>query len=293
MRRREDARLQDASMRFGWVAAALCAMVVFTASANRASASEPVLSIEIGAAKHNFTRTQLLDSPWVTQIDVARDESYKRPMHYHAIPMDRLLAGMDLPSDQILEAVAMDGFAGMLPADLALRPGADAARAYLAIELPDAPWPPLSGKSVSAGPFYVVWTNPEASGIRSEQWPYQVTAIRGADSPAKRWPELSVDPSLPVADPIRAGQTLFSTQCLVCHQLNGAGTANVGPDLNRPENPTEYFQNGALKRYIRSPAALRHWPTMQMQGFDKDALSDREIDEVIAYLAHMAGRKTQ
>ena len=83
------------------------------------------------------------------------------------------------------------------------------------------------------------------------------------------------------------------TQCLVCHQLNGAGSANVGPDLNRPENPTEYFQGEALHRYIRSPAALRHWPTMQMQGFDKDALSDHEIEEIIAYLRHMASRKAQ
>lgn len=287
-------------MRFGWVAiarraagAALCAMLLLTAGANRASASEPVLIIEIGAAKHSFTRKQLLEMPFVIEIDVARDATYKRPMHYHAIPMDRLLAGMDLPTDQILEAVATDGFIGMLPADLVLRPGADAARAYLAIESPDAPWPPLSGKSVSAGPFYVVWTKPEASGIRTEQWPYQVAAVRSADSPAKRWPELSVDPSLPADGPVRAGQILFVTQCLVCHQLNGAGSANVGPDLNRPENPTEYFQTEALKRYIRSPAAIRHWPTMQMQGFDKDALSDHEIELIIAYLRHMAGRKPQ
>jgi mono/diheme cytochrome c family protein len=287
-------------MRCGWVAiaslvgrAGLCAIVLLIARASSARASEPELSIEIGATKHSFTRKQLLESPFVTEIDVTRDATYKRPMRYHAIAIGRLLAGMDLPKDQVLEAVATDGFIGMLPADLVLHPGADAARAYLAIELTDAPWPPLAGRTVSAGPFYVVWTRPEASGIRTEQWPYQVAAIRGADSPAKRWPELSVDPSLPAGDPIRAGQTLFVTQCLVCHQLNGAGSANVGPDLNRPENPTEYFQGEALQRYIRSPAALRHWPTMQMQGFDKDALSDHEIEEIIAYLRHMAGRKAQ
>jgi mono/diheme cytochrome c family protein len=44
----------------------------------------------------------------------------------------------------------------------------------------------------------------------------------------------------------RARQTLFVTQCLVCHKLNGAGSADVGPDLNLPENPTEYFQASAL-----------------------------------------------
>jgi len=36
---------------------------------------------------------------------------------------------------------------------------------------------------------------------------------------------------------------------------------------------------------------LRHWPTMQMNGFDKEALSDREIDLIVDYLSHMAGRR--
>ena len=30
---------------------------------------------------------------------------------------------------------------------------------------------------------------------------------------------------------------------------------------------------------------------MKMPGFDQDALSDHEIDLIIGYLAHMAGRK--
>src|SRR5262249_51262790 len=145
---------------------------------------------------------------------------------------------------------------------------------------------------VSAGPFYVVWLHPEASGVRSEQWPYMVTELRSADSPAQRWPTLAVAPDLPADDPIRAGQALFAIQCLVCHRLNGAGAADVGPDLNLPESPTEYFQATALKRFIRDPSSVRHWPNMQMNGFSKEALSDREIDLIVGYLSHMAGRRS-
>src|SRR4029077_7381734 len=123
------------------------------------------------------------------------------------------------------------------------------------------------------------------------QWPYQVATIRNADSPAKRWPALAVDPALPADDPVRAGQALFVTQCLVCHKMNGAGSAALGPDLNLPENPTQYFLPDPLRRYIREPASLRHWPGMQMKGFSPETLSDHEIDLIIAYLAHMAGRK--
>ena len=39
------------------------------------------------------------------------------------------------------------------------------------------------------------------------------------------------------------------------------------------------------------PAGVRHWPAQRMPAFDKSTLSDLEIDNIIAYLTHMAGRK--
>jgi len=70
--------------------------------------------------------------------------------------------------------------------------GASGSVPHLAIELEDAPWPVIPGKTVSAGSFYVVWLRPEASGIRSEQWPYMIASIRSTESPEHRWPELAV-----------------------------------------------------------------------------------------------------
>jgi len=256
-----------------------------------AQAAEPVLKVEIGSASRSFTRAQLLADPDLITIDVPLDNAYGGPMRYRALPLEHLLAGLDLPRDQVLESVASDGFIGLLPVDLVLHPKADAARAYLAIEPPDAPWPNLPGGKLTAGPFYIVWLNPAASGVRSEQWPYRVVTVRNTDSPAKRWPQLAVDPHLPADDPVRAGQALFVTQCLACHKMNGAGSAVLGPDLNLPENPTEYFQPDALKRYIREPSSLRHWQGMQMKGFSTATLSEREIDLIVDYLAHMARRK--
>jgi mono/diheme cytochrome c family protein len=273
--------------------AALLGLVLAAGIVTLASASEPVLTIEMGGTTHRVTREELLRNPAIADIDVARDASYRRAMHYRAIPLERLLAGFEPRRDQTLETVAADGFIGMLPVDLVMHAPSGAAQAFLAIEPADAPWAPLPGREVSAGAFYVVWLRPEAAGIRSEQWPYQVETIRSVDSPGKRWPALSVDPTLRAGDPIRVGQALFIAQCLVCHKLNGAGSADVGPDLNLPESPTEYFQPSALKRYIRDPSSLRHWSNMQMKGFDKEALSDSEIGLVVAYLRHMASRKAK
>jgi mono/diheme cytochrome c family protein len=80
-------------------------------------------------------------------------------------------------------------------------------------------------------------------------------------------------------------------QCLPCHKLNGAGASDVGPDLNLPQNPTEYLAPQGLHDLIRNPRAVRTWPALAMPSFPPDHLSDREIELIIAYLKHMAGRK--
>jgi len=115
--------------------------------------------------------------------------------------------------------------------------------------------------------------------------------LESQQSPAARWPLLAVNPALPATDPIRVGQSLYVVQCLTCHRLNGAGASDVGPDLNLPMNPTEYLTASGLHDLIRNPKAVRTWPAQAMPPFPPDYLSDREIDRVIDYLRHMAGRK--
>ncbi|MGN6747404.1 MAG: c-type cytochrome, partial [Xanthobacteraceae bacterium] len=177
-----------------------------------------------------------------------------------------------------------------LPPDLLLKTDERNAVAWLAIEPAEQPWPSFPNKDESAGPFYIVWTGAEVGSIRSEQWPYQLAKLVSEPSPLSRWPALAVDSALPPADPIRAGQALFIVQCLTCHKLNGAGAADVGPDLNRPQNPTAYFTPQALHDLIRNPKAVRTWPAQTMPALS-DYLNDREIDRIIGYLKHMAGRK--
>ena len=61
--------------------------------------------------------------------------------------------------------------------------------------------------------------------------------------------------------------------------------------LNLPQNPTEYLTPQGLHDLTRNPKAVRTWPAQAMPTFSPDYLSDREIELVIAYLKHMAGRK--
>ena len=256
-----------------------------------AQADEPTITVTVANDTHIFTRGELLVRPDATTIEVVRDATYRMPMTFRAVPVASLLAGMTLPPDSVIEAVTLDGFIAQLPPDLVLNTDESKAVAWLAVELADHPWPPIPEKDVSAGPFYIVWTGAAVGTIRSEQWPYQMAKLVSQPSPATRWPALAVNSALPPTDPVRAGQALFIVQCLPCHKLNGAGASNVGPDLNLPQNPTEYFTSQGLHDLIRNPRAVRTWPALTMPPFPPDYLSDREIGIVIAYLKHMVGRK--
>lgn len=245
------------------------------------------LNLELGDDSRRWSSAELLSHPQARSLEIAQDVAYQRPMRYRVVPLAALLEGVT--ADDHLQAVALDGFAAEMPAAPLLQAGL--ARAWLAVEDPAQPWPALGQGKPSAGPFYLVWSDPQASGIRPEQWPFQIATIRRLASVEQRFPALLPDPKLASDDPVRQGFALFQQNCLACHRLNGAGDAQFGPDLNVPYSPTEYFQPAFLRRYIRDPQGLRQWPQAKMPGFAEAVLSEQELDALLAYLGHMAKRK--
>ena len=246
------------------------------------------LKIDLGHGARTLESAQLAGRKDARAIDVSQDVAYHKPMRYRAVPLKALLAGAT--AGDHLQFVANDGFAAEIPAALIL--DGHGAEAWLAVEDSGQPWPALPGKTQSAGPFYVVWTRPEAGGVNPEQWPYQLAAIRKMDEVATRFPAMAPDPALPAGSPERRGFEVFQRICLACHTLNGQGDAKLGPDLNLPYNPTEYLRADLLRAYVRDPQSLRHWPQAKMPGFDPKVLSDADLDALLAYLRHMAGRKS-
>ena len=243
------------------------------------------LRLELPQGSRSWSTEQLLSHPQAQQIEIAADVAYKRAMSYRAVPLAALLDGVQ-PGDH-LQAVALDGFAAELPAAPLL--STQGARAWLAVEDPAQPWPALAAGKPSAGPFYLVWQNPEAAQIGPEQWPFQVSTLRLLAPVAQRFPAL-----LPAADAsaeVQAGFAVFQKNCLACHRLNGAGDSQFGPDLNIPHNPTEYFAGNFLRQYIRDPQSLRRWPQGRMPGFSSETLNTAELDQLISYLRHMREHK--
>ncbi|MBB1519557.1 c-type cytochrome [Aquipseudomonas guryensis] len=257
------------------------------ASLHAATTHAAELHIELPSGTRTWNSSSLLSHPQTETISISADVAYKRDMQYRAIPLVVLLEGV-APGDH-LQAVALDGFAAELPAAPLL--ATKGARAWLAIEDPQQPWPALAEGKPSAGPFYLVWQNPEAAQIGPEQWPFQVSRIRLLEAVAKRFPAL-----LPAANAngdVQAGFAQFQKNCLACHRLNGAGDSQFGPDLNIPHNPTEYFAGDFLRQYIRDPQSLRRWPQGRMPAFSESVISDSQLEQLIGYLRHMSTRKTE
>ena len=263
--------------------------VVGAVLAQAIAASEPELTVVAGGRMATYAPASLLAMPAATQVTIPADVAYKRAMSFRAVPLSALLAGVG--PDETIRFVANDGYVANLPAAPLLARG-DGAVAYLAIEPPDAPWPPLKpGESATAGPFYVVWVHPESGGVRAGQWPYQVVRVESVAPLVKRYPMLAPAASVSAQNPIRHGFAAYEKHCSACHTLNLGGDARIGPDLNVPYNPTEYLRVDALRRLIRDPQSLRRWEAAKMPKFPAATLSDRELTDLLAYLRHMADRK--
>ena len=270
---------------FRAVFAASAALLIVLSTLAGAAAD---LLVTVGGKTATYTMEQLLAHPGATTITVEGDVAYGRVMTYRAIPVATLLQGIT-PQDTV-RFVASDGFAATIEAAPLLAAKPAAAQAFLAFEDPAAPWPPLkAGSTLTAGSFYLVWLRPKQSRIKSEQWPYQIAKIEDVAPLTTRFPSLLPDAA--ATGSVRRGLKVFMTNCSVCHTLNLAGDARVGPDLNVPYGPTEYLREDSLRRLIRGPQSLRVWADGKMPAFDVKTIDARELDDLLAYLRHMAKRK--
>ena len=272
---------------------AALALAVLGATGRAEGADEPSLALALGGPARRFTASELLARPDAAELSVPADAAYRRAAAFRAVPLLALLAELASPDDRAdtLEAHALDGFTAQIPLALVRAGATGGAVAWVAVEPPGRPWPAMPGKPDGAGPFYLVWEHPERSGVAITQWPYRLAELSAVESPAHRWPRLAVDPSLPSDAPARHGLEVFATTCLPCHRLDGAGAGEMGPDLGRPLHATEYLTERGLRALVRDPKSVRTWPMQQMPGFDADALPGPDLDALVAYLRHTAGRR--
>lgn len=252
-----------------------------------ALANDPILEIFDGVQTHYFKRSELTIHKATREIALVRDAAYHKSMKVQAIPLIALLP--DVAKIASLQIVALDGFVANIPGSVLAGQG----QAFIAIESADMPWPPLKlGSAASAGPYYLVWLSPEKAAISNEQWPYQIAKIAAIAPLHERFPQLLPNSTkLHKTDRELRGLQVYVDNCSACHQLNGAGDASLGPDLNRPYSPTEYFREAYLRKLIRNPASVRSWKQSLMPGFNQQSISDAQMRDLIAYFTLMAKQR--
>ncbi len=250
-----------------------------------ARAEEAALDIALPDQNQHLALVDLLRHPAVRTITIPFDVSYKQSMHYRALPLRAILR--DLHTFKTIQFKAKDGFVATMPTQLLH----GTAVPWLALEPPNARWPALKPGGDSAGPFYLVWIGAENGAIKPEQWPYQIKSISAVQPLEQRYPQIVPDANLTTESAEYRGMQNYIQQCASCHQINHGGDANIGPDLNLPLNPTEYFQADYLRQYIRDPASVRAWPQMRMPKFPPSVLDDTQLNELLIYLHHMRTRK--
>jgi mono/diheme cytochrome c family protein len=268
--------------------AALVAVAFICGLLGEARAQRATLTVSDRGTSKSYTPQQLLARGDVRELTIA-DPVYGRQMTYRAVPMASLLKDLKVAPDDYVQTRATDNFSISVPARLLLNTNPSEPEAFLAIENPVFRWPALPNHPTeSAGAFYLIWRLPPGVQVSSEYWGYHLAALTVTDGPLERWPVLRVDAEVPANDPIRVGLDRYLEFCIACHRFKGAGEGKQGPDLGQPMNPVQYFQPAALKKLIRNPASVRHWPEMHMPSFDSSRLSDGDIDAIVAWLGYKA-----
>lgn len=196
-----------------------------------------------------------------------------------AVPMKSLLKEAKIDADALMRFQALDGYAAPIP--VAPMMSESGPQAYIAIE--DDSWPKLKKNGKSAGPFFLVWVRKDEDKVPTGWWPYAVVKFEVMGTIEQEYPKIF--PQKSAKRDVWKGFQIFQSQCFSCHKINQQGQADLGPDLNIPLNPTEYFVEKYLRMYIKNPQDMRTWSNSAMPGVD---LNDEEMNQLISYLKHMA-----
>lgn len=213
------------------------------------------------------------------------DPVYKAIKEYDAFVLTDILqlAGAEAGdhADEIVFAT-VDGYAPNMPS--AILKDHRALVAYQEHSTPGRFALVQQGKAkISPWPFYLIWD--EGIKIKTEvPWPYQLIKVEVVDWKQK-YPLVVPDGAKPDSAP-RKGFAIFKAECIRCHSVNLQG-GDLGPELNAPQNVTEYWKTDTLKAFIADASSFRY--KSKMPTFAK--LKSEQIDQLIAYLKFMKDHK--
>lgn len=211
------------------------------------------------------------------------DDAYHKEQQYEGFRLLDILKASAVNVDKISELtiVCADGYRAVMNIDI-LKQYPDAVIAYRQLGVEGDYEDIREGKQVvNPAPYYLVW--PQKETYKVFPWPHQVVGIDVAMSDDAY---AHLKPVATASEQVQRGYDLFKGACLACHSINLTG-GEIGPELNIPQNITEYRDLAYLKQFIRNPDSFR--ARSRMTGLPE--LTDQNIDDAIAYLQYMKDYK--
>lgn len=260
-------------------------------------ANEPTLIITTPIKKIVLTRTQLLNNRATTNMVMQDSRAYLgTKLNLIVLKLCDILKPLYVGENNVIELISSDNFVALIPAKTIMQCTDKTAIAYVAIETEEHPWPQLkynnpdknSPQHGTAGPFMIVWTNPEKSSISNEYWAWKLIEINVLSNLNKNnylAAPLSEDKR------ILNGYKAYTSNCLGCHTMNHIGKGKIGPDLNLPVSAVERFDETTLKKLVRNPQSVRSKHNDRMSGISEKVLSNQDLDDLVLYLHYMAKHK--
>ncbi len=136
-------------------------------------------------------------------------------------------------------------------------------------------------RDISPGPFYLIGTD---SNFKEFPWPYQLVGVEWINFSAK-YPNLY--PKGNTSAEVAHGFEVFQKTCIKCHSINLQG-GEMAPELNVPQNITEYRSEAFLRKFIQNPASFRARSVMPPAN-----LSSTDLGNLLEYLRAMAKHKVK
>lgn len=267
-------------------------LLVMSSSVDAEQDALPILTITSPSKHASFSSAELLAQKNVTHINMSNNRAYPNMnMDYQSIRLCDLLKPYSIQPNDMLEFIAADHFSVLIPAKKVMACDKNSSIGYLAIE-PAVKWPLLRNHTgTTAGPFDVIWLYPEKSYISNEYWAWSVVEIQVHKALDKK---IFLMPPNTNDAHIRNGYDIYIEHCAGCHALNHIGKGVIGPDLNLPKSPVEYYPDDAtLKKYIRNPDSVKIIKNNKMNGSGVDFLSEKDLNDLILYFHYMAKHKSE
>lgn len=264
-------------------------LITETASA-KSKANDSILRIIAVGKSDTWSKSDLISHPALTHLTIDNDRAYPNQLIEHqAIPLCQLLSSYQIREQDFVELISKDNFHVYVPSAKIMDCRKSASIAMLAIE-PASKWPVIDNHTgTTAGPYEVIWLNPERSYISNEYWAWSVVAIKITEK--LDYKKVLAPPKTTKSSLIN-GYQLYISHCEGCHSINHIGKSTIGPDLNCPKNPLEYYPElSQLKKFIRDPKSLRSLPQGRMSGSDIKSLSDNDLSALIEFFSYMNTNK--